>query len=349
MPLRAVLFNTPALKGHHGCTLVRKQIHELAHAAGIKIIAELPLASDWSATGPQDFDLAIVNGEGSLHHDFKAAIQIAKIPSWCAKRNRPAFLINTIYQENSDEVAEGVSGFARIFARDDASAQSLANAGISATTIPDLTLTWQPQIRTPSSGNELIITDSADRTLNRELFDFSIKSDAHFLPLIAGPIPVSGTSDKNYQLRVATYQLRRLVAAITPPVGPAALWRARYTKLIPEFDSFAAYLANNASVVVAGRFHSTCIALCLECPLLALKLSTWKTETLLTAVGLESRLCADIKEVERRLEEVKPEELDYTNEELNNIRAFRCDVRKKANEMFSHIAADVAAGRVKQQ
>jgi hypothetical protein len=71
--MRAVLINNTDSQGHHGCTLVNRQIDALANEFGIQIVAKLPLNSDWDALAPKQFDTVIVNGEGTLHSSKKGA------------------------------------------------------------------------------------------------------------------------------------------------------------------------------------------------------------------------------------------------------------------------------------
>ena len=68
--MRAVLINTTDEIGHHGCTLVNRQIDHYARLVGIDFVERLSLNQNWNTV--RDFDIALVNGEGSLHGSSKA-------------------------------------------------------------------------------------------------------------------------------------------------------------------------------------------------------------------------------------------------------------------------------------
>ena len=76
--LKAILFNDTSHNHHHGCQIVVKQIYALAAAAGIQIVRACPMRHDWR-DDPQlqkdiaSADLCLINGEGTLHDDARAA------------------------------------------------------------------------------------------------------------------------------------------------------------------------------------------------------------------------------------------------------------------------------------
>src|SRR5262249_59328121 len=68
------------------------------------------------------------------------------------------------------------------------------------------------------------------------------------------------------------YVAKRLAAHVAPP----SLWRDRWRCLIPGFDDYIAWLAQNAGLVISGRFHGVGIALDLGIPVLRVWSHTWK-------------------------------------------------------------------------
>src|SRR5262247_4678449 len=91
-PMKAVLINTTFQLGHHGCTLVDRQLDVLTTEAGLDVCAKLPLHADWQKLAPADFDLVLVNGEGALHHNSKADRRLAAVRQRARARGRPALL-----------------------------------------------------------------------------------------------------------------------------------------------------------------------------------------------------------------------------------------------------------------
>jgi hypothetical protein len=324
--MKAVLINTTFQLGHHGCTLVDRQLDKLAAEAGLEMVAKLPLHSDWERLAPRAFDVVIVNGEGALHHNSKAAKRLAEVPVWARERRRPAYLINSVYEGNGPEIAAGVARYAGVFTRDELSHRALSEAGIASTVVPDLTLTWQPAVL-GGKGRLVVVTDSTVRTTNMLLRDMAIASGAHYLPLMARP-PRFAEASRRWR-----YAAKRLVARVAPP----GLWRDRWQNLIPDFEDYIEWMADNAGLVVAGRFHGVCIALDLGIPVVGIPSNTWKIEAALASAGLQHRLVTDLDEVQRRLKTEGVEAFRYTPAELESIRAFRDHALGSARAMLRAI------------
>jgi Polysaccharide pyruvyl transferase/Methyltransferase domain len=329
--MKAVLINTTFLFGHHGCLLVNRQLDLLAAEAGIDICAKLPLECDWQKLAPADFDLVLVNGEGALHHDSKAARRLAAVPLWAQERGRPAFLINSVYQANGPEIAAGIARYHAIFARDELSCEALTKAGINATVVPDLTLTWEPSL-VHGSGRLVVFTDSPVRDTNAHLHRAALAIGAPYLPLKARP-PHPAIEAHAAASRRWRHAAKRLVAHVAPP----GLWRDRWRNLIPRFEDYIAWLAENAALIVSGRFHGVCIALDLGIPVLGVPSNTWKVEALLAHAGLKHRLVSNLEELQHRLSTTGLEPYLYTSTELHRIAAFRKEVRTGARTMFQSI------------
>jgi hypothetical protein len=329
--MKAVLINTTFQLGHHGCTLVDRQLDSLAAEAGLDMSAKLPLHSDWQRLAPADFDLVLVNGEGALHHDSKAAKRIAEVPEWAHARKKPAFLINSVYEANGAEIAAGVARYDAVFARDEPSREALAEVGIAATVVPDLTLSWRPPV-TGGNGKLVVVTDSTVQDTNARLHRMARAIGARYLPLMARPPQpiVKAHADASRWWR---YAAKRLLAHLAPP----GLWRDRWRGLIPEFDDYVAWMAENAGLVVAGRFHGVCIALDLGIPVLGVASNTWKIEAVLAGADLENRMVTNLDEAQRRLSTEGIEPFRYTAAELARISAFRDKARDGARAMFQSI------------
>lgn len=329
--MKAVLINTTFQLGHHGCTLVDRQLDDLATEAGIDVTEKLPLHSDWQRLAPVDFDVILVNGEGALHHDTKAARRLAEVPAWARERRKPAFLINSVYEANGAEVAAGVARYDGVFARDEFSREALVEAGIVAAVVPDLTLSWQPA-PTRGKGHLVVVTDSTVQDTNARLHKMSCTIGARYLPLMARPPRpiVWAHADASRWWR---YAAKRLAAH----VAPSGLWRDRWRGLIPEFDDYIDWMAKNAGLVVAGRFHGVCIALDLGIPVLGVASNTWKIEAVLAGAGLQHRLVSSLDELQHRLKAEGIEPFLYTAAEVERISDFRDKARASARAMFQSI------------
>jgi polysaccharide pyruvyl transferase WcaK-like protein len=329
--MKAVLVSTSFQIGHHGCTLVDRQLERLSAQAGIDIITKLPIHADWSKFAPPHFDAVIVNGEGSLHHDSKAAKRIADVPRWAHARRKPAFLINSVYESNSADIAAKVAEYEAVFVRDGSSQAALAEAGIAASVVSDLTLSWQPPV-IAAQGLRIVVTDSTLPRTNANLYAFARSINARYLPLMARP-PRPIVDEYASVSRWRRYAIKRLAARVAPP----GLWRNRWRGLVPEFDDFISLLSKNAGLIIAGRFHGLCIALDLEIPVLAVLSNTWKIQGVLRQAGLEARLIDNLDELRRQLATDGMQRFFYTPSEIQRIRHLRERTAIDALKMFRTI------------
>jgi hypothetical protein len=312
--MKVVLINKTDNLGHHGCTLVNCQIDVLAQEAGMEIVAKLPLRSNWDAEVPQHFDAVIVNGEGTLHSTSDGARAIMDVPKWAAKRGSPAHLINSVYQNNSNDLGARLAGFSTITVRDRKSAAETARHGVHCEVVPDLSLTWQPK---PARGEgRVVVNGSTIEAVRRELFALS-GEHRPYLPMTARP--AAGK-------RRRAYGAKRLLALFRPP----GLARARRRNAIDEFDEFVEFLSNKVSGIITGRFHMVTIALCLEIPVVAVVSNTHKIEALFEELNMLDRLADSPAE---SAEKLKP----FSEEERDRIRSFRAETRDKSERLFLNI------------
>ncbi|XSG82368.1 MAG: polysaccharide pyruvyl transferase family protein [Methyloligella sp. ZOD6] len=336
--LRAVLLNDTAAKGHHGCTLVNRQLEALAGEAGIEIVRTLPLTAPWDQIARDPYDLILVNGEGTLHHDTKGAHAIGAIGACAGETGRPAFLVNSICQALPPSVGAALKGFRGIWARDRYSQQCFAEFGIEAGYAPDLTLTYTAPER-PRERDILFITDSSMGGATAALFQLSRTiPHARFLPLRSRP-PQGRAPLNRERIR---YGVRRLAARI----HPNPIYRARYRDIVEGFDDFIALLQEQAGFLLAGRFHAVCIALDLQIPFLVIPTNSWKVEALLEEVGLSHRLLSDVDDFAERTADLPPSRIaPYTDEERASIEKFKAMARAENKALFKQIADRVEPRR----
>jgi hypothetical protein len=332
--LRAILLNDTAAKGHHGCTLVNRQLKLLATEAGIELLGTLPLTAPWETILREAPDLILVNGEGTLHHDTKGAHAIAGIAARAGETGRPAFLVNSICQALPAPVGAALKGFRGVWARDRYSQRDFASHGVEANYAPDLTLTFEAPERA-REGDTLFITDSSMSRETAALFRLSQEIPAaRFLPLRSRPPEDRGQLDRE----MLRYRLRRLVAKL----HPNPVYRARYGDLIPRFDDFIAELQSRCGFLLAGRFHAVCIALDLQIPFFVIPTNSWKVEALLEEVGLSHRLLSSLDGFKALAAERLPTDIaPLTEDERGKIAAFKQMAKSENEAMFRAIAEAV--------
>lgn len=331
---RALLLNDTSLTGNHGSHLVIDRLIELAKRHDIRISQRHALSVPLDGLSTDEIDLVIVNGEGSLHHSTKAARAIAAVPAWAANRGIQPFLINSIYQENSAAILEGVSKYKQIYVRDPRSSKELEALGVKPRGVVDLSLTWEPECSLDEGRSVVVVMDSTVPKTNSELFDFSRRlRNGYFMPFRSLPPTVDGREWQN-AIRSVHFGLRKLAANMR--LSP--LNRARYANILPSFDQFVSYICRKARMIVAGRHHAVSIALNLKIPFVAVPSNSFKVEALLEDVGLQHRL------ISRAPEELTESELlgkfgAYTDDELARIEAYLASQRSNAHLMFGEISS----------
>lgn len=84
-----------------------------------------------------NFDLLVVNGEGSMHHDTGGCNSKIKEIDNAIRAGRRAMLVNTVWQENDPEKSKILSGCDKIVAREILSQQELSRNGIESSVCID--------------------------------------------------------------------------------------------------------------------------------------------------------------------------------------------------------------------
>ena len=333
--LRLLLANDTSLLGHFGSALVVRRLVELAGDQD----AHLQTGWGWDRVEAEAFaagrwDGVIVNGEGSIHHDSETARRVARLAVRLAEAGVPAYLVNASEEANGTEVRRGLASFRRCYVRDRASADSLADAGIAAEVVPDLTLSWAGAPRWTGGGKRLYVTDASETKTSRRLFDLSQgHAGARFVSLRTTP-PKAADGRANRRRRGLVW--KRLLARVLPP----SPWAARYADPFGSIESFARAFAEDASGVVAGRYHGLCLALRMRIPVLAVAGNTSKSGALLADAGLSARETA----LDRLVAEGIPVPVPlYTAEEERRLDALLTHAEHGAQAMMQTIAADIRA------
>lgn len=329
---QALLLNDTALAGNHGSQVVIDQLIRLAGQHGINIAGRQAMDTPLDQLQTRGLDLVIVNGEGSLHHAKKAARAIAAVPEWAETRGLPAFLINSIYQDNDDAILKGVSRYKQIYLRDAQSFKELEALGKTPQAVVDLSLTWGPVGRLAADRRAIIVTDSTLKDTNAALFALSRNlSDTVFVPFRSRPPVLSSNQDQN-TANLNRYRMRK----ITSRFQTKAINRARYANILPTLDDFTQVLRNTASLIVAGRYHAVCIALDLQIPFVAVPSNSFKVEALLEAIGMQGRM------VQKPLASITRQNLlsdygSYTDGEQLRMSEFKQQQCATADRMFQEI------------
>jgi polysaccharide pyruvyl transferase WcaK-like protein len=328
---RGLLVNDASLAGHHGSALVTDRAKSLAQEVGIDLTIGWPWSKiEDTLSRTHEFEVVIVNGEGSIHHDSPSARRIAQLALLLHAQNIPAFLVNASEEANSHEILRGLAAFRRIYVRDEASRQSLSKASIPAHVVSDLTLSWK---HAPQAGGigELLVTDASDNRKSERLIDLARKWSARPVTMRCPP----PRPRRGFPTRWLSHQAKSLIAGF----APMGAWQLRYRPTANTYCALARILAEEASGIICGRYHAVCFALCQGLPFLAIEGNIGKVAALLGDIGMRDRL--------RSLEELesmtgRPRIPAFSDEEHQRRQLFLADTRRRAGQMFRDIANDLA-------
>lgn len=187
-----MLLNDTSFENHHGCNIVIKNIKMNLKLQNIDLIYSVPIGKRWKNDSNFlklliDVDAIIINGEGTIHDDSEYAYSLLEIVNFT---NKPCFLINTTYQNNTKSFSDLVSKFKKVYVRESLSKFELEKFGIESTIVPDMTLYYMDSNLIKSKQNtHTYITDSHDIKLSEKLFYFADNNNnnnnINFLPLIS--------------------------------------------------------------------------------------------------------------------------------------------------------------------
>ena len=112
---------------HGGCDAVMRTLWRLAAAKGWQVVPE-------GAT----HDALLVNGEGNMHHGSKRFHHKMRLLNAAVAAGRPAFLVNSVWQENPPDYDDLLPRLNGIFVREVLSQRELAERhGVHADVVPD--------------------------------------------------------------------------------------------------------------------------------------------------------------------------------------------------------------------
>lgn len=342
--LQAILFNDTSYDDHHGCQLVIRQIKVLSAEAGIHITHASPVRHDWTRDRfllerIAQTDLCIVNGEGTMHDDAPAAVMLGCLARHCSKLGIPCVLINSVWQ-NNQQLIEFAREFSQIYVRDPLSRAELALSGIAAEVIPDLTLTFRPEIQRIGRRG-LLLNGSVLKPLQQELWrtlkELPCERDVRYLSIRTVP-PLRLGNERRYffkSLKANSKMWRhKLSSRLAHPDASSSkgLGRLRWRYSVQSTAKFLNTISA-AEGVITGRFHMVTLCMITGTPFLALGSNTHKIEGLLEQAGLGDRLCANYAEGLGRLP-LPP----YSDEERQRLEEFLAGSLAAAQRMFAGIA-----------
>ncbi len=317
--MKALFLNDTRSAQHVGCELVMANSLRECQRVGMEVTAlwttvdcKEPLLDRLPEV---DFDLLLINGEGSMHHDRPLPRHLCEAAEWAAARGKRTVLFNSLWEGN-EALNRSLGAFDRIYCRDSASAETVRAAGAEARCVPDMVFATDPFTlaeRIETETNDLTVIDSIDRKTSVRLSRFAAYHGYPFL----------------HMDRIGYERLRKNFFARTG-------WFERKGDLVLGFVS----VMRASRCVLSGRFHGTCLAMVLGIPAVSVRSNTRKLETLHRDIGLpESAVLREapkrrskIEEVMARAESAGPEIRRYVDEARTAIRDMFDDIARVASQ-----------------
>ena len=288
---KALLINDTRSDLHIGCELVVGNLISALLKVGIKVSQSVSRRNLFDqnqnfSTKIAKADLVIINGEGTLHHDKPAAIQLCKIAKLAKSFSKPVHLINAHWSCNV-KCREYLFYFDTIFARDSYSYQEIKSQHPSG----EVFLCYDLIFLTPSpihndhqsASRSPLVTDSVFRDTSENLLKYAIENKYVFYPFGAS---FRRTLRKNWKLKIQYW--------------------IHYGTLKRNFQFYEGFksVLSGSSYLITGRYHAACLALLHRIPFVGITSNTNKLESLCSDFGLPKESICEYLPDEAVLEDI---------------------------------------------
>lgn len=341
-----VILNDTAVIPHHGCKVVMKRIVDFFGERGYRMVT-VSVYSDWHIYEDivAEATAVIVNGEGTIHHSAPRGKVLTEVAPFCRERGIPVFLVNSVWQDNSDEMAQNARAFDRVWVRESFSHKQLAARGVEASTVADLTVGWAYGRSTPAplrSGT--VFTDAVGMPVTDQLHSLAqANPESRFVTLT--PPPGSRGEYGLYEFerlrpRWRKFFLRTLRSKVIRFIKLALIVRgkliyrsrlARGTLEEYAINDFMGLL-ERTQLVVTGRFHVVCLCLVTGTPFIAVASNSHKIEGMLHDAGLTDRIVSS-SQLDQWLRSPAP----WTDAHTRAAREFVESATRAQEDMFETI------------
>lgn len=322
--MNIVILNDTSNEFHHGCRRVMSNlilnlkkrgakvsyIHKLGEEPNSpKLIKKLSIC-----------DIAIINGEGTIHSDKNYAYSL--IRTVATNCNGKKYLINATYLNNGDRFIKYIKKFDGIYVRDQASFDELKSFGVKSNKVPDLSF-YSPSIDGEKSGTYLVGC-SVSRDITFRLYD-KVRVLADFCPVSVFENRGLLSKIKLTRTSISKYEIMR-------PLKAYNYFRSRYWFEQTQYDDHykLSEVIANSKGIISGRYHEICIALNNMTPILAIESNTKKISSLLNDIGLEERMM-DINS--QNVKSIR----SYTKDEELKLISFLSAAKSNIKDMFDEI------------
>jgi hypothetical protein len=303
-----------------GCDLVMSNLLRLSRQHGLRVVATVAHSStDYQQAARelvQHYDLLLINGEGTFHHDQPKAVAMARAAQSARQHGKLVVLLNTVWQDNS-VLNRYLPMFDLIYCRESRSQAAVQAGGHAASVVPDLVFATDRRLIDPAvgGGRGTVVIDSVDRETTLRWARLALCRRYALMTM----------HEVNYRRLRRRPWLRggiRLLSGV-----PIEMLEGDFARQLGRFQQ-----------VVSGRFHGCCLALLRDLPVLGIPSNTHKTEGLFEDAGIGAaglvprRGCTDLR---RRFQLVRsrwPSVQAYVHRAGNDIAAMFAEIGHRAAE-----------------
>ena len=337
---KAVILNDTSYELHHGCKAVMGNIRRLLRRRNINIIYANPVSMNWKKNerfikNIKNSDIAIINGEGTIHHSQRTGLYLVKVSEYCKKLGLPVVLINSSYCKNNEEFANYMKNFDLIFVRESLSQNELRKWGIDSEVVPDMTFYNTVNVSEKKVTSRIGFTDSFFIELSEKLYKYTQESEKYlYLPILMS-YRIEKWNSLKAILKKLKFEGRNTVSFFQKILLKKKLnhvYKRRFY-YVRSYDEYIKTISD-LKLLVTGRFHSLCFALKTQTPFLALHLNFHKIEGILKDIGLSNERIINIEDLN---EETIAHYAYFSKDELTKIIAYTNSAITKIERMFGKI------------
>lgn len=334
-----VLLNDTSFENHHGCNIVVENIKKNLEKRDIKLLETNPIGKDWKKNKSflnclNQADGVLVNAEGTIHDDSEYAYSLLEIVNYT---NKPCFLINMTYQNNSEKFSKLVSKFTKVYVRETFSKKELAKDKVESVVVPDMTFYKLKKDYPERRKKEIYITDSHDIKKSEQLYNIAEKNQIIFLPVIA---PFIKYSSLNGFIKKFKYKFFNIF-------GNFIKLKYKYKRFtfVKNEDDLLENL-KNSSLLISARFHAICLSLHFSVPFVAISSNTFKIESLLNDINLGDKRIINFEDL-KDFEKIKSTYNNFEKDEIIKINEYIVNANQKIELMFDEINSIIEIAKVK--
>lgn len=339
-----VVLNDTGVIPHHGCRVVMKTLIEKIASWGYQV-KTVSVYSDWRIFEAviDGASAVIVNGEGTIHHSAPRGRRLVEVGPYCRERGIPAFLINTVWQDNSQAMADEAKSFLLLAARESWSQKHMQRDGLQVELVPDLTIGTE-YLSSGTRRSGFVFTDAVGLPVTDAMFAEHRRTPHSRYVTLEPPkrdVPSLSTAPfERLKFRGGPGWKRAVSISVTRFIKRAliirGLLKSGWRKATHPVESapIAQFLdiLGSAELVVTGRFHVVCLCLVTGTPFLAVASNSHKIEGMLEDAGLSHRLVHP-----SQLHQAVTSGLPWTEQDKRSAEKFVSFARSAQSSLFARI------------